>query len=43
MVRQEVTEAIKSEENPFWNDIYQRATKLAIKKWSEENKIKTEQ
>ena len=37
-----VTEDFKSDQNPFWNDIYQRATKLAIKKWQEENIIKAE-
>jgi len=40
--KSEITEAFKSEENPFYNDIYQRATKLAIKKWQEENIIKAE-
>ena len=42
-VKREITEAFKSEENPFYNDIYQRATKLAIKKWQEENIIKAEE
>ena len=42
IVKRDVTEDFKSEDNPFWNDIYQRATKLAIKKWQEENIIKAE-
>ena len=37
-----ITEAFKSEENPFFNDINQRANKLAVKKWQEENIIKAE-
>ena len=41
-VKTDITAAFKSEENPFYNDIYQRATKLAIKKWQEENIIKAE-
>ena len=40
LVKREITEAFKSEENPFFNDINQRANKLAIKKWQEENIIK---
>ena len=42
IAKRDVTEDFKSEDNPFWNDIYQRATKLAIKKWQEENIIKAE-
>ena len=38
-VKTDFTADFKSELNPFWNDIYQRATKLAIKKWQEENII----
>ena len=43
LVRTDITAAFKSEENPFYNDIYQRATKLALKKWSEENKLVAEE
>ena len=42
IAKRDVTEDFKSEDNPFWNDIYQRATKLAIKKWQEKNIIKAE-
>ena len=41
-VKAEVTDNFKSEINPFFNDIMQRATKLALKKWSEENKLNAE-
>ena len=41
-VKTEVTDNFKSEINPFFNDIMQRATKLALKKWSEENKLNAE-
>ena len=41
-LKREITEAFKSEENPFFNDINQRANKLAVKKWQEENIIKAE-
>ena len=43
LVKTDITAAFKSEENPFFNDIYQRAKKLALKKWSEENKLVAEE
>ena len=39
----DTTADFKSELNPLWKDIYQRATKLAIKKWQKENIIKAEE
>ena len=41
-VKTEVTDLFKSEANPYYNDIMQRAMKLALKKWSEENKLNAE-
>ena len=43
LVKTDITAAFKSEENPFFNDIYQRAKKLALKKLSEENKLVAEE
>ena len=38
-VKTDFTSDFKSELNPFYNDIYKRAEKLAIKKWQDENII----
>lgn len=40
--KKEITEEFKTEANPYYNDIYKRAEKLALQQWSEENNLKME-